>query len=98
MKENEYRTRTKHRTEKEKKSLKNRLSIIEGQVRGVKQMIEDDRYCDEVIIQISAIEKSLKSIGNEIIRAHIISCYSKGLKVEKEQIAKEILELFKNAN
>ena len=47
-----------HRTEEEKKSLTKRLNIIEGQIRGIKQMIEDDRYCADILIQLSAISKS----------------------------------------
>ena len=50
-----------HRTEEEKKSLTKRLNIIEGQIRGIKQMIEDDRYCADILIQLSAISKSLES-------------------------------------
>ena len=50
-----------HRTDEEKKRLTKRLNIIEGQVRGVKQMIENDRYCDDVLTQLSAINKALES-------------------------------------
>ena len=49
--------RSTHRTEEEKKKLTKRLNIIEGQVRGVNQMIADDRYCADVLIQITAISK-----------------------------------------
>lgn len=48
-----------HRSDEEKKNIIKRLNIIEGQVRGVKQMIETDRYCDDVLTQMSAINKSL---------------------------------------
>lgn len=44
------------------------LSIIEGQIKGVKQMIENDRKCDDILIQIAAIDKSLKSLGNNLIK------------------------------
>ena len=60
----EHCTRTKHRTEEDKKYLKNRLKTIEGQVRGISGMIDEDRYCDDILIQISAINNSLKSLGN----------------------------------
>ena len=63
-----------HRTEEEKKSLTKRLNIIEGQIRGIKQMIEDDRYCADILIQLSAISKSLESVENSILESHIKSC------------------------
>ena len=56
-----------HRTDEEKKRLTKRLNIIEGQVRGVKQMIENDRYCDDVLTQLSAINKALESLENSIL-------------------------------
>ena len=63
-----------HRTDEEKKKLTKRLNIIEGQVRGVKQMIENDRYCDDVLTQLSAINKALESLENSILESHIATC------------------------
>lgn len=51
-----------------KSRLLKHLGIIEGQIRGVKQMIENDRKCDDILIQIAAIDKSLKSLGNNLIK------------------------------
>ena len=53
-----------HRTDEEKKDLTKRMNIIEGQIRGVKQMIEDDRYCSDILIQLSAINKAVESLKN----------------------------------
>lgn len=66
--------RSTHRTEKEKKDLTKRLNILEGQVRRINQMIADDRYCEDVLIQIAAVNKSLKSLGNNILESHLKSC------------------------
>ena len=66
--------RKKHRRAEEKKNLTKRLNIIEGQVRGVKDMVLEDRYCDEIRIQISAINKSLKSLGTEMLKNHLQTC------------------------
>lgn len=66
--------RSTHRTEEEKKDLTKRLNIIEGQVRGINQMIAEDRYCEDVLIQIAAVNKSLKSLGNNILESHLKSC------------------------
>ena len=57
--------RTKHRTAEEKKKINRRLNIIEGQIKGIRQMVMDDRYCNDILIQISAVNKSLKSLGND---------------------------------
>ena len=66
--------RSTHRTDEEKKDLTKRLNIIEGQVRGINQMIADDRYCEDVLIQIAAVNKSLKSLENNILESHLKSC------------------------
>lgn len=91
-------TRTKHRTEEEKKELKTRLKIIEGQVRGIIGMIDDDRYCDEVLMQISAINNSLKSLGNQILKSHLSTCVVEDIKNDKMEIIDEVMELIKRLN
>ena len=91
-------TRSKHRTLQEKKNLIKRLSIIEGQVRGIKQMIETDRYCDDVLIQISAINKSLKSLGNEILKSHFATCVVKDIKENRIEVIDDIIDLFDKLN
>lgn len=84
-----------HRTENEKKNLTKRLNIIEGQVRGIKQMISDDRYCDDVLIQLSAINKAIESLENTILESHIRNCVNRELKVGNDKIINEVMELFK---
>lgn len=91
-------TRLKHRSDDEKKCLIKRLNRIEGQVRGLKQMIEDDRYCDEVLIQISAVDKSLKSLGNEMLKTHLATCVVKDLKNDKLEVIDDIIDLFGRLN
>ena len=91
-------TRLKHRDEKEKKHLTKRLSIIEGQVRGIKQMIDDDRYCDDILIQIAAVTKSLKTLGNEMLKSHLSTCVVKDLKENKLEVIDDVIELFGRLN
>ena len=67
-------TKSKHRTLEEKKDLTRRLKIISGQVSGIEQMIDNDRYCDEVLLQIASTTNALKSLGNEILKSHMKSC------------------------
>ena len=78
-----------HRTEKEKKN------IIEGQIRGIKQMINDDRYCEDILTQLSAINKAVESLENTILESHIRNCVNRELKNGNEEMINEVMELFK---
>lgn len=84
-----------HRTEKEKKNINKRLNIIEGQIRGIKQMINDDRYCEDILTQLSAINKAVESLENTILESHIRNCVNRELKNGNEEIINEVMELFK---
>ena len=88
----------KPRTASEKEYLQKRLNIVEGQVRGVSQMIADNRYCSDILIQLSAINKSLKSIGEEILRNHLTSCFINNIKDNQDEAIAEIMDLFKKLN
>ena len=92
----EERKKLSARPEEEKDKLIKRLNIIEGQVRGIKQMILDDRYCSDIITQMLAINKALESLENIILEKHLDSCIK--TKIEKgntEEVSKEIMDLFK---
>lgn len=92
----EKRKKLTARPEEEKEKIIKRLNIIEGQVRGVKQMISDDRYCEDVITQMLAINKALESLENIILENHLNSCIR--TKIEKgntEEVSREIMNLFK---
>lgn len=90
--------KTKYRSKEEKEKLINRLSRIEGQIRGIKQMIIEDRYCDDVLIQISASMKSLKSLGNEMLKNHLATCVVEKIKQEDDQVIDEVIDLFSRLN
>lgn len=87
--------RSTHRTEEEKNNITKRLNIIEGQVRGVNQMIVDDRYCDDVLIQISAISKSLQTLGNSILESHLKSCVAYEVQMGNMDILEDVMQLIK---
>ena len=72
--------RVKHRTEKEYKDLMNRLSRIEGQVRGVKKMVEDERYCIDILIQVGAINSALNAFSKELLTDHVKTCVVNDIK------------------
>ena len=78
-----------------KKNLTKRLKTIEGQVRGVSKMIDEDRYCNDILIQISAINKSLKSLGNEILKNHLLNCVTNDMKNDHLEIIDEVMEIIR---
>lgn len=86
------------RSQEEKKQLEKRLKIIEGQVRGIINMLEEDRYCNDILIQISAINKSLKSVSNEMLKSHLTHCVATDIKNDNLEIIDEVMTLIKNLN
>ncbi len=88
-------TKLTKRPDDAKKKLENRLKIIEGQVRGISEMIKTDRYCRDILIQISAINKSLKSIANIILEDHVKNCIVRDLKADKLEVIPELLDLIR---
>lgn len=87
--------KTKIRTEDEKKSLQNRLSRIEGQIRGIKNMVESDSYCTDIIMQVSAASAALNSFNKELLNTHIKTCVAKDLKAGDEKSLDDLLETLK---
>ena len=73
----------KERTEKEYKDLLNRLSRIEGQVRGIKRMVEEDAYCTDILIQVSAVKVLLAN--------HIRTCVAEDIRAGKEETIDELV-------
>ena len=83
--------RTKNRTDKEKQGLLNRLSRIEGQVRGVKNMVERNAYCPDILIQVSAINAALNAFNKELLANHIKSCVYDDIKSGKDETIDELV-------
>lgn len=81
-----------------KQELATRLSRIEGQVRGVKQMLIDDRNCDDILIQVSAIINSLKGFSNNILKEHLSTKVVDDLKNGKLETIEEVITLFSRIN
>ena len=67
------------RNEEEKKIITNRINRIEGQLTGIKKMIQNDSYCNDVLVQLSAVENSVKSLSNHILEKHLYSCVTRDL-------------------
>lgn len=85
----------KLRSEEEKKMLLTRTKKIAGQMNGIARMIEEDRYCDDILIQLSAIDKSIKSLANVILENHMNTCLVENIQNGNTQIVGEIVDLFK---
>lgn len=83
--------KTKERSEKEYKDLLNRLSRIEGQIRGVKKMVENDAYCVDILTQTSAINAALNSFNKVLLANHIKSCVTRDIKEGKEETVDELV-------
>lgn len=98
MKTCECEKRKTYRGEEEKKTLVNRVNRIEGQIRGIKKMIIEDNYCNDILIQLSAIENSIKSLSNTILENHLYSCVSKDLEEGNLDTIDELISLFKRFN
>ncbi len=87
--------RHKTRGDKEKKDLMTRLSRIEGQVRGVKAMVEDDRYCVDILTQVSAIQAALNSFNKELLARHVKSCVVDDIREGNDEAVDELCGLLK---
>ncbi len=81
----------KHRQDEEFKSLTNRLSRIEGQVRGVSKMVEADAYCVDILTQVSAIQAALNAFNKELLGNHIRTCVADGIRAGDDEIIDELV-------
>ena len=85
--------KTKKRSEKEYKDLVNRLSRIEGQVRGIKSMLEKDAYCTDILVQVSAVNAALNSFNKVLLANHIKSCVTQDILDGKEETVDELVTI-----
>lgn len=83
--------KTKQRSQKEYKNLLNRLNRIEGQVRGVKTMLENDAYCVDILIQVSAINAALNSFNKVLLANHIKTCVADDIRQGKDETIDELV-------
>lgn len=83
--------KTKERSEKEYRDLTNRLSRIEGQVRGIKKMVENNAYCPDILIQVSAVNAALNSFNKVLLANHIRTCVSEDIRAGKDETVDELV-------
>jgi len=73
----------------DRENITSRLSRIEGQIRGLKRMVEEDRYCGDILDQIHSVQQALKSVGRAVTRTHLETCVTDALRSGDEAAAKE---------
>lgn len=83
--------RKKKRSAEEQKKLVNRLNRIEGQIRGIKGMLESDAYCPDILVQSAAAAAALNSFNRELISSHIKTCVADDIKNGNDETVDELL-------
>ena len=84
--------REKHRTEEERRALLNRLSRIEGQVRGLKGMLEKDAYCTDILNQSAAVTAALNAFNRELLAGHIRTCVAEDIRAGRDEVIDDLVE------
>ena len=83
--------KTKVRSPEELKCLSNRLSRIEGQVRGLQDMLQKDAYCPNILVQVSAVSAALNSFSKELLASHIRTCVADGIRQGDDAVIDELV-------
>lgn len=83
--------KTTRRSEDERKKLINRLSRIEGQVRGIRGMLENDAYCTDILMQSAAVNSAVNAFNRELIAGHMRHCVARDLREGKDEVIDELV-------
>lgn len=83
--------KTKERSDKEYRDLLNRLNRIEGQVRGIKGMVEKDAYCTDILVQVAAVNAALNSFNKVLLANHTRTCVARDIQEGKEETIDELV-------
>ncbi len=83
--------KTKERTQQEYKDLIHRLNRIEGQVRGIRGMVERDAYCTDILVQVAAVNAALNSFNKVLLASHIKTCVTRDIRDGKEETVDELV-------
>lgn len=87
--------RHKHREPREEKELIRRLNRIEGQIRGIRSMVQDERYCTDILIQVSAVQSALNGFCKLLLSNHIKTCVVEEIRRGNEDAVDELCETIK---
>lgn len=83
------------RSEEERKKLINRLSRIEGQIRGIRTMVENDVYCNDILTQSAAVNAAVNAFSRELIGSHLKGCVARDLRDGNDDVIDELLDTLK---
>ncbi len=83
------------RSEEELKSLQNRIARIQGQLSGISKMLDDNRYCGDVLTQLVAVQSALQSLGYLVLASHMNSCVKDDILAGKDEVIDETMDLIK---
>lgn len=83
--------RHKKRTEEEYKSLIHRLNRIEGQIRGIRGMVEKSAYCPDILVQVAAVNAALNAFNKELLANHIRTCVAEDIRAGKDEVIDELV-------
>ena len=86
---------TKKRSEKEYTSLIHRLNRIEGQIRGIRAMVEKDAYCADILLQSSAVGAAIDAFNRELLNNHIKTCVAEDIRAGREEKTEELLDILR---
>lgn len=87
--------KSKERSGKEYRDMINRLSRIEGQVRGIKGMVEKNAYCTDILVQVAAVNAALNSFNRVLLAEHIKTCVTQDIRDGKEETVDELIQTLK---
>ena len=83
--------KTKERDPEEKTSLIHRLNRIEGQIRGIRGMVEKNAYCTDILTQAAAVKAALNAFNRELLSAHVKTCVTRDIREGREETVEELL-------
>ncbi len=83
--------KTKDRSQAEVRRLMNRLSRVEGQIRGLKEMLQSDAYCIDILVQVSAATAALNSFSKELLGTHIKTCVAENIRQGNDEVVDELV-------
>lgn len=88
-------TKDKPREDKEVRALKNRLSRIQGQLNGIGRMLDENRYCGDILTQVAAAESALQAFGYVVLKEHLETCVQDKIRQGDQQVMEETWELIR---
>lgn len=89
------RTKNTPRSEKELRQLQNRLNRMIGQLNGISRMLDENRYCGDILTQVAAVESALQNFGYLVLAEHMETCVAEEIRKGNDQIMEEVIELVK---